>query len=324
MRSAVSALIVLATLLAGRLPAQTLEDVRNAIRNNLSTANYPHFVIGLIDLAEENELSGANYEIGSDPELDVSTLILPIGGRVPLGESTTKLYWETYLGYLDGEAELRNLFGNTPGLEDTAADSEWQAFSALGGLGLEFPVAERLTLTPLLNASISRVENNASYSGNGAGVAELLLDGILFNWNATFVGYGAGIRSDWKQPLGNDYDLELILRYDFMRLETTTSTDRAQDFSENSQRAVARLDFTGPTGIDAFGSPLRWRTKLAYRRFLSAAGEAIGFDDFIEVGAGLEFSVLEKVPLLSQLSLSGSVIYGDNVRGWSFGVGVKF
>ena len=118
--------------------------------------------------------------------------------------------------------------------------------------------------------------------------------------------------------------MEAILRYDLFQSETLHSTDIAQDVSTDSQRLTARLDFTGPTGWEVFESPLGWRTGLGYRRFLGDTGDAIGFDDFIEVGAGLELNVLDRVPLASQFSLSGSLIYGENITGWSLGFGVSF
>ena len=42
------------------------------------------------------------------------------------------------------------------------------------------------------------------------------------------------------------------------------------------------------------------------------------------IGGGLEFLTGDMLPKVSGIKVSGSAFFGDNVRGWTIGLGLQF
>lgn len=332
------ALVALSILggLAREARGQTLDDVREDVRALLEAERFPVFIASFVDLAEENELAAANYRIDDGFGTEVGTIKLPY--RTVLGsdaddareegehgiDDATRMYLEGNLGYLAAETEIGDMFQGVFPAIATSVDADWTVYSGLVGAGARIPVAGRFALTPLFDLSLAYIESDASYGGPGAALGPVLFDGLLFNWNAWMVTYGPALRADWSAPLGEEILLETVARYDLRRSETLDSTDEAQDGSVTSQRFTLRGDVTGPTRFGIEGRAVRWRGTLAGTWFPGDTGEALGFDSFVEVGGALEVPLPDSVPVVSELALSGALIYGADVTGWTIGVGTSF
>jgi len=310
--------------LATAAPAQTLEEVRNEIRGLVDGSRYAAFVASLIDVASDLELSAARLTIDSDPELELSTFKFPYQSTIEIPNWSPALHIEANFGYLSGRTIFQDIWsGSSPAIA-TRVDSTWTAYSGLGGVGLEIPLAEGLTLTPIADLSLSYVRNDTNFSGPGAAVTQAVTDGILFNYNTTLITYGGALRAVYDRDLSDSIALHSILRYDLRQTNGISSTDPVQDPSVLTQRFTARADVVGPTGLEVLGNDVNWRTITGYTRFLGSTADILGFTDYFELGAGIEEDFDGMLGPVSRLSFSTSVLLGADVFGWSIGAGFSF
>ena len=314
----------LGLLLACGAAAQDLSAARQQLRDDLSSANFAQSLLGLVMLSDELELSGASYTIDDDSSTDLQTYALPFHTSRPLrGDDGLRLHVEGTLGYAVARQGAADIYGGQlPGLQ-TAIDTKWRTYGALLGVGLEIPMAKDLTLTPIVDVGVSRIENDARFTGPGAAVTAAFTDGIAFNWDALAATYGGALRAGWKTDLSSRHRLELAGRYDIRWTETLQEDDEAQDFVARSQLLTLRADLFGPTGAKLFERELDWQLSSAYRHF--PEGDLFGVDGYAQLGASLlvhtgDLGVLDA----SGFALGAAVMLGDNFRGWTFGVRVLF
>jgi hypothetical protein len=309
--------------LAAAAPAQTLEELRQQLRDDLRDTHFAQGLAGLVLSTHELELTGARYRIDDEADTEVTVFTLPFHTSVAAWAGhPARLHLEGALGYAEAEQSVDDLFaGTAPGLE-TSVDTRWRTYGGLLGVGLQWPVGGGVTLTPVLDLSIARLENEADFGGPGAPVLGPLADGIVFNWEAMTFAWGGGGRVDWQRALGERHRLELVARYDVRRTESFDEDDPAQAFASRQQFATLRGDVLGPLGIDAFGYPLGWQLTAAWRQFLE--GDLFDVESFAELGAALCLDTGDGLPLAEGFALTATAIVGEDVSGWSFGMRVLF
>lgn len=322
MRAAVT--LVLALLLPRGILAQTVEDLRRSVRDSVGRARMTTFLSGMIDLGENRDLSSGHITIEGEPDLDLTTYALPYRHEFGLGSKSVELQVEAGAGYLEARSALADLWSGTLAGGETKVRTRWRGVSAYVGAGPRFALGSGFHLTPLVNGSISYLENRTYYEGPGAAFTRSILDGILFNWHATSGTLGATLRGEHECKLSERYALASVLRYDVRRYDGIDSSDQAQDLSDTLQRLVARTELTGPTPWTLQGRSVEWATFFAYSRFLDLPRSTLGFLDYFEVGARLMLP-LPKSPLpFESARLSGSVLIGEDILGFSFGFSVRF
>ena len=366
MRTRCCVLAVAPFVAAAVLPAQTLDDIRDDLRAAATRDRLVRGVIALVDFSQTRALAGARYRIDNGagiPDTRITTFQLPwswqsggsepaydtfgesAGGELPArdlrsgrrprrsSEPVLSFYVEGNFGYLGADIDYPDLYsGQAPAIA-TAADAEWRAFSATLGAGPRIRLGSRTSATLLARTGAAYLENDAHYSGPGAPVSAALLDGILFNWNATLLSVGGAVQLDRIDPLGHAHGGRLDaglrihsqLRYDGVWSDVVRSTDAAQEGDLTSQALTARVDLIGPTGWTQTGRDIEYRVWTTASHFPGETGDALGVETLYQVGAGLETAVDGwGVPLLGGLSVSGAFAFGDDIRGFSVGLGVSF
>jgi len=303
--------------------AQTIDDIRQDLRDSLRQAQFAGGLAGLIAASDELELSGATYWINSSADPKLSTIALPYRHTFhPCNEGWPGLYFEGAIGYASARENVDDIYdGALPGLE-TAVKSKTTTYGALLGLGPEFQLKERLTLAVIANGGIAHLENDSSYSGPGAPLTAALLDGLALNWKANTVSGGSAVRLDWIQDLGRECELELAARYDVRWTKTFDTTDVAEEFTTRMQVLTLRADVTGPTGWNIRENPVTWRSTLGYRYF--AEGSLYDLRHLVLIGGGLEMDTNGILPLGPTTSLSVGLIAGPDVIGYTLGLGFSF
>jgi hypothetical protein len=308
----------------GTATTQDLGAARQRLREDLSSANFAQSLLGLVLLSDELELSGASYTIDDGNSTDLETYALPFHVSRPL-RSDHGLRWhlEGTLGYAEARQGSADVYGGQlPGLE-TAVDTRWRAYGALAGLGLEVPLADDLTLAAIVDLGVSRLENDARFTGPGAAVTAAFTDGIAFNWDALALTHGGALRSGWRRQLGAGYRLELAGRYDIRWTDTVQEDDAAQDFVARSQLMTLRADLFGPTGWTLFERDLGWQLTGAYRHF--PEGDLFGVQGYAQLGASLLVPTGDLgVFGANGFALGAAVMAGDDIRGWTIGFRVLF
>lgn len=309
---------------AAAAPAQTLEELRDTVRDSARATRYPLFVASFLGLTDESELSGGRFRIDGDPDTDVSVLTLPLHREWDLGERAPRLLTEAKFGYATAELEFADLWAGTqPGFE-TRCNADFSALAGFVGVGPLFDLGGDWRLAPLAVGGFAHVQSDASYEGPGAPVSAALLDGILFNWDATYAIYGGSVllRNDGWQ-WGSARVLPR-LRYDLRRMQPLVVDDPVQDEVSTVQWLVGRLGFEGPTGWQFGDGGVDWLADVGAKVFDPEAAKALGTGHYFEVGGGLRWACDEALPGLSSATLNGAVFYGENFSGWTLGVSVAF
>src|SRR5882672_2704093 len=113
------------------------------------------------------------------------------------------LYLEGTLGY----SRYDPTFVASNGQAQGSVAAKWEAYSATGGIGWDFPLVEGLVLRPIFNFSYGRVDSNVSASGQTGAGAEF---DFLVNGRLDAYGLGGSLVLDYERYRpGSEIDVEL-------------------------------------------------------------------------------------------------------------------
>lgn len=308
----------------GVLRAQTIDDLRAQVRDSVGVARQAAFLAGVIDLSESPQLAAGSLRITPGTDLDVDTWKLPWMDRFAIAGTPTEVRVEAGVGYVVGRSSVADLWSGSLQGGETEVHTRWEGLSGYVGAGPSFELAPDLRLSPILDLSLAYLENHARYGGPGASFTASVFDGILFNWHATSYAVGAAGVLEHEARLAADTSLSSLVRYDVRWFDGIHSTDPAQDIEDDLQRVTLRTEFAAPTGLRLWDGPLHWNAHLGYARFLGLPTSVLGFLDYFEIGAGLETAMPVGGTPFRTMRLSGAVLVGEDVYGWSLGVSVAF
>jgi hypothetical protein len=319
MRIALALLIALLAAVPARAqePTTRLGPLRQAFERNAQVALGVQGLLIIPDgTASDISITQADGKTG--------LLLGQIGSGFTWSEDFP-LYLEGYIGYARYDPD----FVVRRGDEGILLPIKWNTVTATVGVGWSFAVTDRLQIRPVLNGSLGYVANDVR-----VGAAALnFLTGVdvdfLKNGEAATGGFGGSLVLAWYD-YRPDWELEVELRYSHARVSTLPVYSRGIDVRSDSDTLSLWTRYRWPTGLEAFGRPMRWVTELYHSEFLSPAQrEVLGADRLTRLGGGIEFDVgrweLGAVGLyLQRLRLMGHVVTGENVSGWSVGLGMSF
>jgi hypothetical protein len=125
-------------------------------------------------------------------------------------------------------------------------------------------------------------------------------------------------------------DVDIELRYTHLLLETFGNTMEAARGRADAQTLGLWARYRWPTGVEAFGRPVRWVLDGSATTYFGDQQDVMGFTWAVKAGGGIEFDTgrweLGAFGLnLNRVRLIGRYFYGDNnVTGYSFGIGMTF
>ena len=317
------ATLVAAWALAVPASAQTLEEIRDDLRESLRQAKYAASLAGLVLLAEELDLSGASYDIDAGGPTEVSAFVLPFSTVLrPFERRELGLYVEGVAGITRTTEENEDVFGGAlPGLE-ASVDAEWRSYGALAGAGPSWTFGEELTAATIFAVGVARLENDADYGGPGAALGAAIFDSVALNWHSWALTRGAALRVDWRRDFDERRSLSVVGRFDARWTDTLEADDPALEFSTRTQLATLRAEYAAPTGKTVLDRPLDFRVHAGARRLTE--GDLFGVREIYEAGGALVLLEDGLVPFSSGVKLSGSAFFGESLRGWSVGLGLTF
>lgn len=254
---------------------------------------------------------GISNDATGNPDFRMTTA----GGGFTL-RGREPVYLEGTLGY----AHYNPTFIATSGQVERSVTSDWNAYSASGGVGWDFPLAARLALRPIFNLSYGRVESRVSTSGqrNSGDELDFLADGRLDAYGA-----GGSLMLDYEDHRAErEYDVEL--RYTNIRLRSAGGSSAAVQGSADAQSVSFWSRRRAPTSFSMMERPLRYVLEFAYSRFFGDLDGALGFKDILSFGTGLELDTSASESAVSRVRLMARYKIGENVTGWSIGLAVTF
>jgi len=307
-RGATLALGVATALAAGSACAQALDlvggDLQKRANGILSLMGYmvtPDVTTGSLGIS--NGTTG-------NPDLRMTTL----GGGFTL--ERRPLYLEGTLGY----ARYDPTFVAAGAQATRSVASDWNAYSATGGVGWDFPLARDLVLRPIFNASFGRVDSNVSITSQGGTGRELdfLRSGRLDSY-----GVGGSLMLDYER-YRPDGEVDVELRYTNIRLQSFADSSSAVQGSADAQSVSFWSRWRAPTGGVMLDRPLRYVLEFAHTRFFGDLEGVLGFNDLSSLGAGLELDSSARDAYVTRTRLMARYKVGANVTGWSIGLAVSF
>jgi hypothetical protein len=255
-------------------------------------------------------LSISNDATGN-PDFGMTTL----GGGFTVSKEFP-LYLEGTLGY----ARYDPTFIASNGQVERSVAAKWDAFSATGGIGWNFPVTEGLVFRPIFNFSYGRVESNVSVTGQTETGAEL---DFLQNGRLDAYGLGGSLVLDYERHRPeNEIDLEL--RYTNIYLQSFGGSSTAVKGSADSQSVSLWSRWRAPTGITMFQRPLRYVLEFAHTTFLGDLDGVLGFNHLNSLGAGLELDSSKYDIFVTRTRLMVRYNVSEHVQGWSLGLAISF
>ncbi|APT59886.1 hypothetical protein RGI145_21535 [Roseomonas gilardii] len=235
------------------------------------------------------------------------------------------LFLEGYLGY--ARYDPRAVFSG--GEEQRLTPLRWNNVVGTVGVGYDIRLGEYLWLRPILNASLGYAASDASLFGDfvkyKTGVDISVFRDIHMNvWGLG----GSMVLAYYDYRPKRDIDVEL--RYTQIRLETFGDTLPQARGSSTAQAVGLWTRLRWPTGLEAFGRPVRWVIDGSASTYLGDQRDALGFSWSAKIGGGIEFDVgryeMGGMGLyLSRVRFLGRYFFADrNITGVSFGIGMSF
>jgi hypothetical protein len=196
---------------------------------------------------------------------------------------------------------------------------DWLAYGGLVGAGWTLPLPDGWRLRPSTSVALTRIENDARYNDLAQQVLPPLLEGTYVNWEAWAATTLLSLALLEDLQVG-PVAVHLRGRYSFAYSDVFEATSSFQEQADWSRYLAARLDLDGPTPLHLGARTLEWGCFLGYAGFYDLQDDPLGFDHLYESGLSLSSPTFSGLP---DVQVSGALIFGADVSGWSLGLGVS-
>jgi hypothetical protein len=228
--------------------------------------------------------------------------------------------------YLEGNAAYSRYdptFVASDGTEQRAVPVKWNAFSATGGVGWDFAIAEHWVLRPIFNFTLGYVASDLA-------IARWWLENrtdtdldFLEHGRLNAYGLGGSLMLDYEK-FAPEADHDLELRYTNVQLRSYGNTDAAvQGRATAASASVWARRRVPVAGWTAWDRPVRYVLEGAYTQFLGSQTE-VGFDRMASLGAGIEFDSSAKDIWATRWRAMLRYKFGPDISGYSLGLAVSF
>ncbi|HEX6882151.1 MAG TPA: Solitary outer membrane autotransporter beta-barrel domain [Planctomycetota bacterium] len=278
-------------------------------------ASLPDLFAGVLGVTLAEEISGATLRIdgsGAADDTRLHTLRLPWHDDFVVPGLHGRLHLEAVAGLMLAEDHL----GAQTASGFATVDQDWTLAGGQVGAGWGFPLGSSWWLRPGATLALAYLENDARY--NEAGKIEFapLIDGLLVNWDGWAVSPAGNLTLERERDLARrDWGLEG--RYSVASTSVFSASSEAQEGSDTSRTLAARAELGAPFG-PAGAESSSWDAFLGGVRFFDVDPGTLGFDGFLELGLGWTRSF----PRVGPLRFEAGWIVGEDVRGYSLGVGL--
>lgn len=316
--SAINTLLVLA-INASVVTAQA-DSVSSALEglSTLSDADIREYAIAFVNMSTSPGLEGATLTVDNDErQSDQWRSSLGFNAEFTLREHIFNGYWGMAVvgGRLEDTIKLIDDNGQPVQLDITR-----EVVGLRGSLGLSFPIDKYFKLRPFLSLILSDMQNEVILDDQF--VSDYNLDSNRINNSAQMWSGVGSLEALYTRWYGN-YQLQLSAQYHLNYTDSFSEDNPVLDTEAWNDTAQLKTMFGGPTRLSSAGRPWRWNAYANYTDFLSHNETALGYDSYLEVGAGLDWELNIK-PLdwfgWQFLGIKAGLIVGDNVEGYSVGL----
>jgi hypothetical protein len=264
------------------------------------------------------DVTTSSLSIKSAATSDPSLVLTQLGGGFTVSRS--------FPLYLEGNAAFSRYdptFIATNGTEQREVPVKWNTVTGTVGIGWDFPLVSELVLRPMFNFTLGHMTSDLA-------VAERVIEGktgqeiaFLDNGRLNAVGYGGSLMLDYEH-YRRDYEIDVEVRYTNIYLQSIPGTSEGVKGSALAQNLNLWSRWRAPTGLTALHRPVRYVLEFTYSLYFGDQEDVLGFNHLCSVGAGLELDTSRYLYLTQRIRLIGRYRFGQNVTGWSVGLGISF
>lgn len=304
--------------------AKSLDDERDQVRQAISDgSNFTNTLASVVGMTIAPEIASAHFKIefqGQD-DVDLETTKIPIRHYFS-GEGRQ---WDPFVQVTGGYMTASKMLREDDGGNLVLADRQHKGYSFFLLGGVRFPLGLWGDIAPTAGVGMARLENQTTpLNDYTRKVIMPIYSGIVGDYTIDTMALSAGLEMNARHKLG-PVELLLALRYSHFYLQTTSVSDSALEFSQNSDITAVRLTAQGDLGsIAVFKCPILWQVFLGNTAFWGPDAESLGFSNYNELGATMGLDLAGMGLWLDAVRLGGSLISGDGITGWTIIFGYDF
>jgi hypothetical protein len=231
--------------------------------------------------------------------------------------------------YLEGNAAFSRYdptFIATNGTESREVPAKWTTVTGTIGAGWDFPLTTltpELVLRPIANFTLGHMESDLS-------AAVRIIEGetgkdlsFLGNGHLNAVGCGGSLMLDYEH-YRRDYEVDVEVRYTTIYLQSIPGTSEGVKGSYLAQNLNWWSRWRAPIGLTALHRQVRYVLEFTFSHYFGNQDDILGFNNLFSFGAGIELDSSYYTKLISRIRLIGRYRIGENVAGWTIGLGISF
>ncbi|MCE2573178.1 autotransporter domain-containing protein [Motilimonas eburnea] len=281
-------------------------------------AKQANAALALMSFSIVPDVTTSTLNIKNKNTEDAALMLTQLGGGATLSESTP-IYLEGTLAY----SRYDPTFVITRGENTQSVPLKWNSVSVSGGIGWDFPIAQDWVVRPIVNIALGHVVSDLRiaqwYINDKYDLDFSFIDGGRLN----AVGFGGSVMLDYEL-VSPKHDLDLELRYSYIRLESFGSSSRAIEGQANAENLSVYMRRRAPTGYKMLQRPIRYVLEGAHTQFLGEQRGALGFDYMSSTGIGIELDSSAYDVFITRTRLVLRYMFGQNTDGYSLGLAMSF
>jgi hypothetical protein len=278
---------------------------------------YANGVLGLMAYTIAPDVTTSSLSIqnlnSDNPGLTLSQL----GGGFVASDST-RVYLEGNASY----ARYDPRFVVSDGTDTRLVPTRWNAFSATGGIGYDFPLSSKWSLRPIFNFTVGQVASDLKLALAYLGLKTNSELEFLDQGKLDVYGLGGSLMLVYRYNKP-ERDIEFEGRYTNVELRSFGSSTDVVRGQTKAQSLILWSRMRVPTGLVAMQRPVRYVFELAHSRYFDTVN-ILGIDNLTSFGFGVELDSGAYDVIATRWRAVIRHLVGPNVSGWSLGLAVSF
>jgi hypothetical protein len=239
-------------------------------------------IVGVMSYTVAPDVTTSSLSINNATTTNAGLTLSQFGGGFTWSKET-RLYLEGNAAY----SRYDPVFLVSDGAENRQLPTRWNSFSASGGVGWDFPLAEHWVIRPIFNFTLGRVLSDLRFAkfwvDNNTNVDLSFLDGGRLD----VYGLGGALMLDYER-FAPEHDDDVELRYTKVELQSYGGSNLGVVGRANSESVSAWARLRVPTGWGVvWDRPVRHVYEVALTRYLGDEKE-VGPSEMNSLGFGLE------------------------------------
>ena len=288
----------------GQIDAAAYRSLNNDLANNAVAA------VEVFSAGNSVSAGSFHYDNTASPDVDFSTLKLPLSHHFGSSSNSVRPFLEGYLGYFELEQGL------------SLSNPDWGSLKVRSGTltaggGIDWDISEWLTATPRMQFAYSHVQFKLD------GALPPPLDVLLESWKADALTVLPSLELKAHRTWGR-WDVALASRYTYLRVLGLHDTSPLIEL--DSETHVWRNELSGRfhSPWKTLGLPLDFGGLIARHDVAGQVRQSDFVEHFYEVRATIYGKLPKKYHPVTEVSLSGAHYFNGPLTGYSIGLGLGF